>query len=105
MEIQSKDTYSIFVIEAANEANQQAIQSHLENQDAVVVIQALPTLDDSICEWVESLQAKAESEEKCIVFVHEEVSWMEGLEDYGICLPTLSEAHDYVYMEQLQRNF
>ena len=105
MNIEQKDTYSIVTVNAASEIAVNDIQALVQNTDLVIVLDSSIPFSEELASTLESLTEYTAEQEKALVVVHEDVAMMDAMDDYCVCLPTLSEAHDYIYMEQLERNF
>jgi hypothetical protein len=49
-------------------------------------------------------ESHAEAQKSCIVIINDKED-MGSLEDFFVVVPTITEAIDYLYMEELERNF
>ena len=49
-------------------------------------------------------ESHAEAQKSCIVIISNKED-MDSLEDFFVVVPTITEAIDYLYMEELERNF
>lgn len=105
MEKEIKDTYVILSVKDLADIEPVSIITEADQNDIVLSMDSSIEFSDDLGELLGEITEVVTEKEKCIVMVHESVELMDALDDYCVCVPTLSEAHDYIYMEQLERNF
>jgi hypothetical protein len=105
MKIEELDTYTKLSVSALAEIDKDAMLGLAANKDLVLELDATIAFSDALAELLEALTEAISELGKALVVVHPDVAMMDLLDDCCVCVPTQSEANDYIYMEQLERNF
>jgi predicted nicotinamide N-methyase len=105
MKIEELETYTKLSVFALAEIDKDAMLGLAANKDLVLELDATIAFSDALAELLELLTEAITEKGKALVVVSPDVAMMDLLDECCICVPTLSEANDYIYMEQLERNF
>jgi hypothetical protein len=105
MKKEELDTYTKLSVSVFSEIDKTKMLHLATTKDIVLVLDATIAFSDALAELLELLTEAITEKGKALVVVSPDVAMMDLLDECCICVPTLSEANDYIYMEQLERNF
>lgn len=104
MEFIKKDKFTILVPDSVDELPE-AIQANYQResyQNLVLDLSSGENISDVISDYLETLAEEYQDEKKSLVAVVK-TELLKELDGIIVAVPTLSEAADYVYMEELER--
>ena len=102
--ISKEEKYSLYCPTVQSEADLMQAFQCLESTEHKIIDARSIAFTNDVKERVSSVYESHVEQQKSFIVVVEHKELMEELEDYFIVVPTLSEAIDYLYMEELERS-
>ena len=102
--ISKEEKYSLYSPSVQSEADLMQAFQRLEPTVHKIIDARSIAFTNDLKERVSSVYESHVEQQKSFIVVVEHKELMEELEDYFIVVPTLSEAIDYLYMEELERS-
>ena len=100
----NKETYLYFNLESNEEFNVDSILSSTDfSTDIIFDLLSIDTVNESLLDCLEEINEYIISKGLCVVLILKDAPLSLKLESMNIA-PTLTEAEDYLQMEQIQRD-
>ena len=102
--ITEKDKYTVFSPNFNSEIELTNAISNLQIKGNKIIDCSSTVLNDSTISLLAKAYEKHSEEQISFLVIISAKEDMDSLEDYFVVVPTISEAIEYIYMEELERN-
>lgn len=105
MKTLKEDKYTLYTLDKDDQKDSQKVLMDIDaNQNAILDCSSI-NIDEELSSLLSASYESFVIAQKSFVVVISEKEDMEAFEELFVVVPTISEAIDYLYMEELERNF
>lgn len=105
MKAQKEDKYTLYTIEQNDQNNLAQVLMEIDAAANIIIDCSVIAISEELAASLSKNYEAFTNAHKSFVVVISDKLDMEAFEELFIAVPTISEAIEYIYMEELERNF